>query len=140
VSEGRFVTLALAAIDAAGGDVAFASAGQGPLVVIQAGGPCRQMSATGLPLGILPNARFESGEPVNLAPGDAFLMISDGIYECETGGGKDLGMDRVLETVRAHLAGTADSVIQALAALTEAVSPDGRFRDDRTVVIAKRVE
>ena len=140
VSEGRFVTLALAAIDAAGGDVAYASAGQGPLVVIQAGGPCRQMSATGLPLGILPNARFESGEPVNLAPGDAFLMISDGIYECETGGGKDLGMDRVLETVRAHLAGTADSVIQALAALTEAVSPDGRFRDDRTVVIAKRVE
>jgi len=139
VGEGRFVTLALAVADASTGTVSYASAGQGPIVVMRADGRSDQFNATGLPLGILPDASIEAGEPVELAPGDAFLLISDGIFECETAGGGDLGMDRALANVRDHLAGSAESVIRALEDLTESVSPDGRFRDDRTIVVTKRV-
>ena len=48
-------------------------------------------------------------------------------------------MGRVLENVQDHLAGSAESVIRALEDQTESVSPDGRFRDDRTIVVTKRV-
>ena len=106
---------------------------------MRADGHHEQFNATGLPLGILPDAPIEAGEPMRLAPGDAFLLISDGIFECETAGDGDLGMDRVLEDVRRHLGGSAESVIRALEDLTESVSPDGRFRDDRTIVVTKRV-
>jgi len=139
VGEGRFVTLALAVADAAEGAVSYASAGQGPIVLMRADGHHEQFNATGLPLGILPDAPIEAGEPIRLAPGDAFLLISDGIFECETAGDGDLGMDRVLANVRRHLGGSAESVIRALEDLTESVSPDGRFRDDRTIVVTKRV-
>jgi len=139
VGEGRFVTLALTVADAAAGTVSYASAGQGPLVLMRADGQYEQFNATGLPLGIMPDAPTEAGEPIELAPGDAFLLISDGIFECETADGGDIGMDRVLENVREHLAGPAESVIRALEDLTESVSPDGRFRDDRTIVVTKRV-
>jgi len=139
VAEGRFVTLALAVADAAAGAVSYASAGQGPMVVMRADGQYEQFNATGLPLGILPDATIDAGEAIQLAPGDAFLLISDGIFECETAAGQDLGIDRVLENVQEHLAGSAESVIRALEDLTESVSPDGRFRDDRTIVVTKRV-
>ncbi len=138
VEEGRFVTLALVVADAAEGTVSYASAGQGPMVWMRADGRHEQFSATGLPLGILPDTPIEAGEPIALAPGDAFLLISDGIFECETTGSEDLGMDRVLANVREHLGGSAESVIRALEDLTESVSPGGRFRDDRTVVVIKR--
>ena len=139
VAEGRFVTLALAVADAAAGAVSYASAGQGPMVVMRADGQYEQFNATGLPLGILPDTPIEAGKPIQLAPGDAFLLISDGIFECETAAGEDLGTDRVLKNIQEHLAGSAESVIRALEDLTESVSPDGRFRDDRTIVVTKRV-
>ena len=139
VGEGRFVTLALVVADSAAGTASYASAGQGPLVVMRADGQTEQFNATGLPLGILPDAPIESAEPLRLAPGDAFLLISDGIFECETRDGNDLGMDPALETVREHLGESAESIIRALEHLTESVSPDGRFRDDRTIVVIKRV-
>jgi phosphoserine phosphatase len=138
VSEGRFVTLALALADGHVGTVQYASAGQGPLVVLRAGGDAQQLGATGLPLGILPEAPIECGTPLVLAPGEALLLISDGIFECETRGGGDLGLEPVLQTARRHLDRGARETIRSIQALTEAVSPDGKFRDDRTIVIARR--
>lgn len=137
VTDGRFVTLALAAVSSDGA-TAWASAGQGPLLVLRASGQCRQFSGTGLPLGIMPDLPIAAGEPLSLAPGDAFLLLSDGIFECDTKDGDDLGMDRVIETAHLNLTGAADVLLKSLATLTEEVCPTGRFRDDRTAVVAKR--
>ena len=138
VEAGRFVTLALVVLDDAEGTAVFASAGQGPLLLMRADGTAEQFGATGLPLGILPETEFEASEPMSLAAGDAFFLISDGIFECETTEGTDLGFDPVVETIRAHRAGSAGAVIGAIEGLTDHVSPNGHFRDDRTVVVAKR--
>jgi len=138
VESGRFVTLALVAIDDTDGAVACASAGQGPLLLMRADGQSQQFGATGLPLGILPETEFGATDPMRLDPGDAFLLISDGIFECETTEGTDLGFDPVVQTVRDHLAGSAQAVTEAIRSLTEVAWPNGQFRDDRTVVMAKR--
>jgi sigma-B regulation protein RsbU (phosphoserine phosphatase) len=140
VTDGRFVTLALAAVDGPGAAVTYASAGQGPLLVLRAGGESIQLPSTGLPLGILPEAEFGSGDPIPLGPGDALLLISDGIFECDTRDGKDLGIDPVIQAAHRHLGSSAADMLEALSALTDSVSPSGHFRDDRTAVAAKRIE
>jgi sigma-B regulation protein RsbU (phosphoserine phosphatase) len=140
VTDGRFVTLALAKVDGPASAVTYASAGQGPLLLMRTGGESIQLPSTGLPLGILPDAAFGSGDPIPLAPGDTILLISDGIFECETRDGKDLGIDPVIEAAHRHLGSSTAAMLDALSALTESVSPNGYFRDDRTAVAAKRIK
>jgi phosphoserine phosphatase len=139
VAEGRFVTLALAAVDGATGIATYASGGQGPLLVLRKGGEFLQLQATGLPLGVLPDAPFESGQPIQLDPGDVFLLVSDGIFECDTRSTDLLGVDEVAANIRKHLGDSAQAMLKALEDLTESVNPDSHFRDDRTAVVAKRI-
>jgi serine phosphatase RsbU (regulator of sigma subunit) len=93
---------------------------------------------TGLPLGILPEAPMECPPPLVLAPGEAFLVLSDGVFECETGDGRELGLGPAIEAARRHLAGGARQTIRSIRDLTESVCRDGKFRDDRTIVVARR--
>jgi len=137
VSEGRFVTLALAAISS-DGSVRYASAGQGPLHVLRRGGAVTTLDSTGMPLGIIADAPVGAGPALELGAGDALLFISDGIFECDTASG-ELGIDAVLETARQHLHEPAPAFLASLKNLTEKVSPTGHFRDDRTAVTAKRL-
>jgi sigma-B regulation protein RsbU (phosphoserine phosphatase) len=108
-------------------------------LLLRTGGESLQLPSTGLPLGIIVEAEFGSGDPIPLAPGDALLLLSDGIFECETRSGTDLGIDPVTQTAHQHLGASAADMLEALSALTEAVSPNGYFRDDRTAVAAKRI-
>ena len=71
VSEGRFVTLALAAISA-DGSVRYASAGQGPLHVLRRGGAVTTLDSTGMPLGIIPDVPVGPGRPWSSAPAMRF--------------------------------------------------------------------
>jgi len=140
VTEGRFVTLALATVDGPAGTATFASAGQGPLLLLRRSGESRRLESTGLPLGVMPDGDFGSGESIQLAPGDALLLVSDGIFECDMREGGVVGIDRVIRTACGRLDGTAATMLAALAGLTESANPNGRFSDDRTAVVAKRLE
>jgi serine phosphatase RsbU (regulator of sigma subunit) len=139
VEAGRFVTLALVVLDDAEGTATYASAGHGPLLLTRADGTDERFGATGLPLGILTDAEFEASDPMPLASGDAFFLISDGIFECETRDGKELGFDAVVKQIHEHVSGSAGAVIGAIEGLTDAACGGGPFRDDRTVVVAKRL-
>jgi len=138
VSEGRFVTLALAAVEA-DGTVHYASAGQGPLHLLRRDGAVETLDSTGLPLGIVPEVGVESGPPLALGTGDVLLFASDGIFECDTASGAELGVEAVMEVARRHLAEPVPALLAALDALTQQVNPGGHFRDDRTAVAAKRI-
>jgi len=138
VSEGRFVTLALAAV-AADGSVHYASAGQGPLHLLRSSGKVETLDSTGLPLGVLPNVDIACGPPLVLERGDVLLFASDGIFECDTASGGDLGVEAVMATARQHLAEPLPALLAAVDTLTHEANPSGRFRDDRTAVAAKRL-
>jgi len=138
LDEGRFVTLALAVADAVDGTLAWASAGQGPLLLVRSDGRTERLMATGLPLGILPDAEFNTPDPIRMNTGDVFLLISDGIFETEAADGGELGFDPVVETVRSHRNGSAEALIGAIRTLTESVCSCDRFRDDRTAVVIRR--
>ncbi len=139
VEAGRFVTLALAVLDGQAATVTWASAGQGPILVVRADGRVEELRATGMPLGIAAEAAFPAAEPVALGPGDLFLLVSDGVFECDTVEGDLLGFERVVHVVREHRTEPAAAVLAAIESLTESICPPGRFRDDRTAVAVKRL-
>jgi len=139
VDVGRFVTLALAVVEGRSGKVWYASAGHGPQLALRADGACERLGSTGLPLGIMAEVPVEGAAPLELGPGDALLMTSDGIFECDTADGGELGIEAVIETAQRHLSGPAEALLGALKRLTEESNPTGYFRDDRTAVIARRI-
>jgi serine phosphatase RsbU (regulator of sigma subunit) len=64
----------------------YSYAGHPPLILGRAGKPWQALeSGDGLPLGILPNARYTQ-ETVNVEPGDRLFLYTDGVAECPGAG------------------------------------------------------
>lgn len=135
---GRFVTAAILVADARDASVSWISAGQGPLLHVRADGTVRRIGPDAAPLGVLPELELDApgANRLVLAPGDAFIVVSDGIHEATIEDGTRLGLDR-LDALARELAGragaTATSIAEALRSVG-AVAPE----DDRTVLVVRR--
>ena len=79
------------------GEIEFVNAGHLPPVVIK-NGEKTEFQIAGLPLGMFADARFPSGA-VQLSPGDALLLFTDGVTEAVNGDGTEFGSARVIEAL-----------------------------------------
>jgi serine phosphatase RsbU (regulator of sigma subunit)/pSer/pThr/pTyr-binding forkhead associated (FHA) protein len=135
----RFVTLFLAELDPAMGDLTFINAGHNPPLVVHPGGKAEQLASGGFPLGILSTAVYEVGQ-ARLEPGSVLVIYSDGVSEATDPAGEEFGVERLAEVVKANLrksaAGLRDRVESALSDFSQS-SPAA---DDITLVIVKRKE
>lgn len=99
VFHGRsFMTACCAAIDA-DGSLAFSSAGHPPLVVRRKAGGVEAAGFHGTMLGILPELSLEPETHLRLAPGDAGLIYSDGLFSLMDVYDQRLTLDDVRESV-----------------------------------------
>ncbi|MEY2519541.1 MAG: phosphoserine phosphatase RsbU/P [Verrucomicrobiota bacterium] len=74
-----FMTAMCVALDPATGRASVVGAGHPPLLVARTGGRTESISSSAPPLGLLERSEFiETG--VDLEPGDAFFLYTDGIY------------------------------------------------------------
>jgi phosphoserine phosphatase RsbU/P len=133
----RFVTLFIGELDPATGTMRYINAGHNPPVVGHADGRISQLDSGGLPLGLMAEAQYESGE-IQLLAGDALVVYSDGVSEATNLNDEEFGMDRLIEVIRKNLTGSAsgmrDKVESALSSFTQN-APAG---DDITLLIVKR--
>jgi phosphoserine phosphatase RsbU/P len=67
-------------------------------------------SSAGPALGIFPNAHFKTTRTA-LVPDDFLLLFTDGIIEVDASGGREFGMDGLLQSVRSNLEQPCDSVL-----------------------------
>jgi serine phosphatase RsbU (regulator of sigma subunit) len=140
-SHRMFVTLAVLLLDRAGGQAVFASAGHPPILRrVAATGEVEQLPAGSLPLG----ARLrESSQEIRvpMAPGDVFVLYTDGVYEAEGPDGEPFGFDRLSRAVAAAAPEASPREIcdGILAAVRSYSGSGGGVGDDATVV-AVRVE
>ena len=91
---GTLATVACAAYDPATGKLEYASAGHPPPLVVPPHGPARFLEyPLGMPVGVLPDAEFQS-RTTTLAPGSLLLLFTDGLVETAQ---RDisLGMDKL---------------------------------------------
>jgi len=133
----RFVTLFIAELDPQTGGLNYINAGHNPPLVGRSDGSVQQLDSGGFPLGIIPTAEFEVGQ-VQLNPGDALVIYSDGVSEANNLKGDEFGMERLTQVVSKNLtasaAGLRDKVESALSSFTQTAPAN----DDITLVIVKR--
>ncbi|MCU1228672.1 MAG: Serine phosphatase RsbU, regulator of sigma subunit [Acidobacteria bacterium] len=129
------VSLAILLLDNEKRVATIASAGHPPLIFRRANGVTEAIEMYSPPLGVRLRQELVTRE-VPFAPGDAFILHTDGIYEAVNAGEDAYGFER-LTLLAAHTEGDAarmrDAIVGDVAAF-RGVAPQA---DDITVVVAK---
>jgi PAS domain S-box-containing protein len=138
VEGDRFVTLVFACLDPQSRSFTYASAGHPTGYVLDASGNVRaRLKSTGRPLAVLPDTVFPVSEPILLHPGDAVILITDGVLEARSPEEEMFGQERFLETVMDHVDKTAREIIDGLFHAICEFSQREPSLDDITVVVVK---
>ena len=136
---GHFVTAFIGLLDAATHRVRFISGGQGPILHWRAAaGECVAHKANSFPMGAMPLAGPRPALEIALDPGDALLLLTDGIYEYEDAAGAQFGLARVEATLRAHHRGSTAALAEHLLHAVRAFAQGAAQGDDVTMVLLKR--
>ncbi len=134
----RFITAVVCSFNRATGAVSLASAGHNPALLMRADGSSAWLAATGVPLGLMSNARFDQVELV-LAGGDLLVFYTDGITEARDPANQEYGEERLEALVAAERGRSARELTEALEGDVEAFAAGLTFEDDRTIVLLKRL-
>lgn len=124
-----FVTLFHAQLNAAQHSLAFVDCGHGFVFVRRANGAVKGLTPRGLPLGVSDRKHYREGN-VDLAPGDALVIYSDGLVDARP----ELGLNSRL--LAAQLKGAA-SALEMLERLIELPGVEGPLPDDMTVLVLR---
>ena len=101
--EDRFVTAFLGHLDPAQHILRYHSGGQGPLLHFHAAdGMCDVHPPTTAPLGAMLQVSLRQPRAINMAAGDVFALLSDGVYEYCNAEEQEFGEQRVAEFLRRH--------------------------------------
>ena len=138
----RFITLFLAQFTPATGQLTFVNAGQTPPLLRRQNGSVERLMSGGVALGMFDGGVYEPGQ-VQLNPGDALLMYSDGITEAESPDGRpfdEAGLERTLALYAgAYQRSAAAELGKAIFDAVERHRRDQRLTDDLTVLVLSRL-
>jgi serine phosphatase RsbU (regulator of sigma subunit) len=131
-----FVTCFYGILDPASGRLRFANAGQDLPYLRAADGIVREVRATGMPLGLMPNMTYDENE-VTLARADSILFYSDGLVEAHNARREMFDTPRLTAFLGRDVPaeGQIAGLLHELAAFTE---PGWEQEDDITLVAVRR--
>ena len=95
----RFTTAVLAEYEPASRRLTYVNAGHNAPIVRRENGTLEKLEAGGLPLGIKVDAAYETAS-LELQPGDALILFTDGVIEAFNESGEEFGNERWLATIR----------------------------------------
>lgn len=134
----RFVTLCYARFDLAARRLTFVDAGHMPIVwVAGADGTCRELKGTGCPLGFPFLSPYQEAS-LEFAPGDLFLLFSDGLLEGSNAQRESFGLPRLTDLLGRHRHEAPAAILEALLRAFKAfVGREEGFHDDLSMVVVK---
>jgi sigma-B regulation protein RsbU (phosphoserine phosphatase) len=139
LDDTRFITAFFGRLDPQQHYIEYDAPGQAPLLHYHAAEQhCETRAATNVPLGIMPGLPDDPHERFDLAPGDMFVLLTDGFFECVDEAKVEFGTGRVAEVLKQHDSESAQQIIDALVAEIDRYRGDGPQLDDLTAVIIKR--
>ena len=133
----KFITMLLVELDPLSGVLHYMNAGHNPGILLRGDGAVEQLGAGGLPLGLLPEARFQS-RALTLEPRDLFCIYSDGITEAESPSEEEFGMGRLIELLREGQDRPLPELIEAIPQAVGEFSQGRPQGDDQTLVLLRR--
>lgn len=130
-----FMTAMCVALDAATGRASVVGAGHPPLLVARSGGRTESIASSAPPLGLLDRSDFVETE-IELEPGDAFFLYTDGIY----GSGRDENTRTSSTRLSEMLQPLAQNAQALLDRVVEQTRPpdDGKAAADDVAAVAVR--
>jgi sigma-B regulation protein RsbU (phosphoserine phosphatase) len=135
----QFVTAFYGVLDPQTGRLVYSNAGHCPpfLISAQDEEEPQKLVRTGMPLGILEDASWES-RSVDLGPGDVLVLYTDGITEAENADSASFGEEGLVASVRATLGEPALAIRDAiLAELRRFVGTAAQFDDIALAVVVR---
>ena len=137
VGEAQYVTLVLACLHAKSRTMHYASAGHVTGYLLSAQGDVkRELTSTGIPLGLFPGQRYESVTTPNLEAGDVLALITDGISESSASDDEQFGSHGALEIIRRHIQEPAADIVKHVYRAAREFS-GGPQDDDMTTVVCR---
>lgn len=133
----RFTTAFLAEYDSDNCTLTYVNAGHNPPVLLR-GQEVQHLVEGGVPLGILHDAKFESGR-VQLHHGDLLAIFTDGVVEAENVRGEEFSEERLIQVLRAGSNGDAKQAIGYVMANIESFVATAPQHDDITCMVVRCV-
>jgi serine phosphatase RsbU (regulator of sigma subunit) len=137
MGEGQFITMFYLALNPEEGRIRYCNAGHNPPYLLRKNGDIVDLKVSGMPLGILPDLKYETSE-IEIATGDVLLLYSDGITECMDGGDDMFGEDRLKEVLKQAAGGDAHGIRGAIFSAVDTFRQDEPYSDDMTLIVLKR--
>ena len=134
VDAGRYVTLFYALLDVPTGQIIYVNAGHQPPLLVRPDGSVDKLWSGGVPIGMFESPRYFEGG-ARLRPGDLLTLYTDGIVESSNAHDEEFGHDRLVETVHAARAESAQVICQRVMDSVHRFSFGSP--DDRTLLVLK---
>jgi serine phosphatase RsbU (regulator of sigma subunit)/putative methionine-R-sulfoxide reductase with GAF domain len=133
-----FVTLFYALLRPDSGRLSFVNAGHMPPMWVRAAdGTIEELHTPGMALGVLEQVEFHE-DVVDLEPGDAVVLYTDGLTEATNAKRELFGRHRLAEVLRAHHYLSAEELARAIDVTIAEFVGDAPQADDFTLLVAKR--
>ena len=97
---------------------------------------CAQVDLPGVPLGSFSGTTYDEAT-YSLAPGDVFVICSDGISEAMNEDGEEFTSSRLIAVVEQTRRGSAKAIVDAIFEAVEAFRGEATQNDDMTAVAIK---
>ena len=135
---GMFLTAVYAVLELDTGRLIYANAGHNrPLWRHAADGTVTELDQRGIVLGAFEDIVLEE-QRLDLAPGDALILYTDGVTEALNGEGEMFGEERLWDVIAGSQDGNADETIGAICGALAAFTGGAEPADDVTVVVVRR--
>jgi phosphoserine phosphatase RsbU/P len=132
----RFTTAFLAEYDEARRRFDYINAGHNNPILRRASGQIERLDVGGLPFGILPETKYESGN-ATLAPGDWLIIFTDGLVEAVNARDEEYGEARLLAVLEAGKSDTPAQMLERLMAELDRFVGNTPQHDDVTCMLLK---
>ena len=132
-----FMTAMCVALDPATGSATVVGAGHPPLLVTHHKGTTESVASIAPPLGLIEQPEFTE-TAINLEPGDAFLLYTDGLFRWTKDERRRLSPLQ-LEKMLDHSAPTAEALLKRVLAHSAADNSVNTLPDDMTALAVRRM-
>jgi sigma-B regulation protein RsbU (phosphoserine phosphatase) len=113
IQADQYFTLAYADVDLLSGHVSLVQAGHPHPALLRADASVDYLGSGGMPVGLIAEAEYQRVE-TQLRPGDRLFLVSDGVTECPSPSGDELGEGGLTQILHANHQMANDALLDAL--------------------------
>jgi sigma-B regulation protein RsbU (phosphoserine phosphatase) len=134
----RFTTAFIAEYEPSSRRLIYVNAGHNNPVLRRRTGSIERLEAGGVPLGVMEDATYESGESI-LQPGDWLAIFTDGVIEAENTQQQEYGEARFIGMLHSGVMTTPDVLLESILTDLDRFAGNAPQHDDVTCVLMRAV-